>query len=323
MKPRRLRFFVELDAADLASLFTDEVLAMLRGLEAGVTLALRDLSAERARVVRKLQVAGVPIGAWLLVERQHGYFATLHNVDAVAAQAERTLAWARTEGLAFEALGLDFEPDLRELDALFERPVSTMRQWLMRARTPELHADAEARYRTLVAALRAEGVAVESYQLPTLVEDRRKGRAALARLTGSVDVPTDREVVMLYSSLLGPTGAGLVAHWAPHCRAVGLGSTGGGVDPLPKLDWVALERDLLVAAAHVDDISVFSLEGCVAQGFLPRLRDFEWNRPAPTLALQKPMARGLRAAVRTVGRLAMAGSAPPLASKAAPGGSSR
>jgi hypothetical protein len=305
VKPTRLRFFLELDAHELEPTLTEDVLSALRRLDAGVTMGLRDLSADRARAVRRMTDAGIPVGAWLLVAREHGYFATIENADVVAARAREVRAWAAREGLAFEALGLDFEPDLRELDLLHSRPVSILHGWARKARNVSAHDAAVERYRTLVRELKAEGATVESYQLPALVEDRRKGRSVLQRLTGSLDVPVDREVVMLYSSLMGPTGAGLVAHWAPHCTAIGLGSTGGGVDSLPKLSWAELERDLLVAAAHASDLSLFSLEGCLQQDVLPRLVDFDWSRPAPSLPVQGPLARGVRAALRTAGRLAL------------------
>lgn len=305
MKPTRFRFFLELDAHELEIALTSDVLATLRRLGAGVTMGLRDLSLDRARAVRRLNEAGVPVGAWLLVSRDHGYFATVENAGIVAARAREVRAWAAREQLTFEALGLDFEPDLRELDLLHSRPVSILHGWAKKARNVSAHDAAVASYRDLVRELKAEGTTVESYQLPALVEDRRKGLSVLQRLTGSLDVPVDREVVMLYSSLMGPTGAGLVAHWAPHCTAIGLGSTGGGVDSLPKLTWGELERDLLVATAYAQDLSLFSLEGCLAQDFLPRLVDFDWSRPAPSLPVQGPLARGVRAALRTAGRLAV------------------
>jgi len=73
---------------------------------------------------------------------------------------------------------------------------------------------------------------------------------------------------MLYSSLYG---APFLAAWAPACRAIGVGSTGGGVDPLPKLSFEDLARDLAAAQRWTDDVSIFSLEGCVEAGFLARL----------------------------------------------------
>jgi small subunit ribosomal protein S1 len=50
-----------------------------------------------------------------------------------------------------------------------------------------------------------------------------------------------------------------------------------------------------------EDIFVFSLEGCVAQGFLSRLQDFDWEEPLvmPTAEIQQVelMRKGLRGAL--------------------------
>ena len=50
------------------------------------------------------------------------------------------------------------------------------------------------------------------------------------------------------------------------------------------LSWDELERDLRLAWAWTDDLFIYSLEGCVKRGFLPRLKTFTWDQPilAPT-----------------------------------------
>ena len=40
---------------------------------------------------------------------------------------------------------------------------------------------------------------------------------------------------------------------------------------------MSFRRDALLAHQLTDDIHVFSLEGCVAQGFLERLRTVDWS----------------------------------------------
>jgi hypothetical protein len=135
-------------------------------------------------------------------------------------------------------------------------------------------------YRRLIARIRDAGFRAESYQFPLVLADRSAGGSLWQRIAGGLDVAVDREVVMLYTSLLGRPGPGLVERLAPTVRAVGLGSTGGGIDHLPKLTWAQLERDLLLASAACTDLSIFSLEGCVEQGFLQRLRDFDYARRA-------------------------------------------
>lgn len=90
--------------------------------------------------------------------------------------------------------------------------------------------------------------------------------------------------------------------YAREAEAVAVGSTGGGPDipghpQVPALDWDAFSRDLLLAHHWCDHLLVHSLEGCVWQGFLPRLRTLEWDQPvsAPRTAL---VAKALRALLR-------------------------
>jgi hypothetical protein len=51
------------------------------------------------------------------------------------------------------------------------------------------------------------------------------------------------------------------------------------------LTWDALERDLQLAAHHTDTIYLFSLEGCVERGLLPRLNQIDWTAtPRPEVS---------------------------------------
>ncbi len=77
--------------------------------------------------------------------------------------------------------------------------------------------------------MRADGWTVENYQLPPMADERRAGSTLLQRLFGLVDVRTDREVWMLYSSFFGGLGPGLLWSYGPEAPAVGVGSTGGAL----------------------------------------------------------------------------------------------
>lgn len=96
-------------------------------------------------------------------------------------------------------------------------------------------------------------------------------------------VRTDREVWMLYSSFMRRLGPRLLCTYGPESAAIAVGTTGGGPDvpghpQMPVLSWQELARDLRLARRWTDDLYVHSLEGCVWQGFLPRLRTFDWTR---------------------------------------------
>lgn len=301
MRPTRLSFFSELTGPGLLALAERaDVVALLRQLGARVTMALRDLSTERRDAVLRLTAAGVPVDAWLLVAREHGYFATADNVNEVDARVDAFLAWRG--GLPVHALGFDFEPDLRELELLFAAPVRGVRTlWARRAQRQRVR-DAKAGYAAVVQKVRAAGLAVESYQFPLLWADRAAGSELFGRVAGALDVPVDREVAMAYSSLLGPFGAGLVEQTARRVRSIAVGSTGGGVDPLPPLSFEALRRDVLVAAHMCRDVSVFSLEGCVARGFLEPLARLDWGEPAHVSRLQRMGATTVRVIIHQLAR---------------------
>lgn len=100
------------------------------------------------------------------------------------------------------------------------------------------------------------------------------------RFGGLVDVPVDREVLMLYSSMFQPIGNRILWSYAEEAQAIGIGSTGGGVlmegvkAPKP-MTWDEFSTDLRLAWQSGKPVYVFSLEGCVDQDFLPRLVTFD------------------------------------------------
>ncbi|MDY6846249.1 MAG: hypothetical protein SVP52_03845, partial [Chloroflexota bacterium] len=106
----------------------------------------------------------------------------------------------------------------------------------------------------------------------------------IQRTLGLVDIDVDREVLMLYSSFLRPYGSAVLWNYAPEADSVGVGSTGGGVDiegviDIEPLTWQELSRDLRLCFTKNKPIHIFSLEGCVEQGFLSKLNTFVWDDP--------------------------------------------
>jgi hypothetical protein len=211
MKPTRLSFFNEQDSPELSELVGDAaVLKELHALRAQVTMGLRDLSDERAFAVRRLCDEGVPVGAWLLLPREQGYFATYDNVEAVEARVDAVLRWAARHHLDLTSLGFDFEPDLRELDALFHHPVRALAGWARRSRDRPRRERALEAYRALITRLQSEGWSIETYQFPLLLEDRAADSHFLQRFCSSLNMPVERKVMIAYSSLFRPLSPELV-----------------------------------------------------------------------------------------------------------------
>jgi hypothetical protein len=61
------------------------------------------------------------------------------------------------------------------------------------------------------------------------------------------------------------------------------------------LDWNEFSRDLIVASHFTRQIGVYDLEGCIRQGFLPRLVAMDWSQSVviPKGATQRAARFGL------------------------------
>jgi hypothetical protein len=277
-------FACELEPGPLAALFADPtVVEQLRSLDATVALGLLDLSAERAAVARRLQEAGVPLVAWLLLPKEEGYWFNASNTTQAAARYDAFRAWTAEHGLRWTGIGFDVEPDYEEMGMLVTGQIGALlprlfRRLFDRDTVPR----AERAYAALVGRARADGYRVESYHFPFIADERRAGSWLLRRAFQLVDVPADTEVFMLYTSFTPGIGPGILWSYAPDAGGIGVGSTGGGVElpgEPPPLTWKALARDLRLARRWSGEVFIFSLEGCVRHGYLARLIDFDWNAP--------------------------------------------
>jgi hypothetical protein len=311
MIPPRLTFFCELEARPLQALFADPtVTEHLVALEAAVSLGLVELTNERAEVVRCLNRAGIPLIAWQLLPKEQGYWFNIGNAPQAAARYADFQRWTAQHGLVWEAVGLDIETDIHEMRLLMVdrrrlAPVLLRRLW----NVGQLR-QAQVAYAALVAQIRAAGYRVDSYLIPLIVDERSVGSTLIQRLFALVDLPVDREVLMLYSSFYRPRGAALLWSYGRQAQSIGLGVTGGGVQVAnvvqPRfLDWEEFARDLRLAQRWTDDIHIFSLEGCVQQGFLQRLLGFDWDSPVTPPPARVAEVERLRAVLR-MGLLASA-----------------
>jgi hypothetical protein len=109
---------------------------------------------------------------------------------------------------------------------------------------------------------------------------------------GITALNSDREVLMLYSSGFDKNGDAILWSYAHQAQGIGLGSTGGGVildddQPMKAMRWLDLRRDLLIASSFTERIYIFSLEGCIANQYLEKLVNFDWNG-----SVQMPVENG-------------------------------
>lgn len=286
MSQPAMTFFCELPPEQLTRLFDGRfVIDDLKALDATLSLGILDLSKERAEVVKRLNKAGVPVIAWLLLPEADGYWFNVDNYEKAAARYVAFKAWTTQYDLQWAGIGLDIEMDINDVrtalsgtaDKSFAKKL--IRKFFDKARV--VHARRS--YQALVDLIHADGHPVESYHLPLITDERRARATVLQRTLGLIDIETEREVLMLYTSILTSQGDAVLWSYAPEADSVGVGITGGGVDLSPAvktepLTWKAFARDLRLCVMQEKPVHIFSLEGCVEQGFLSKLNTFDWDK---------------------------------------------
>ena len=278
-----LTFACELDSRDFQNLFADpQLIEKLKLLEAEITVGLKDFTDERAEVILRLNQAGIPVTAWLLLPVEQGYWFNLDNVAFAEQRYLDFLAWTKKYQLNWLRVGLDIEPDIRMIQSFKQGIFPGLRQVIQKIRTRNRRDESCSRYRALVHQIQTDGFSVESYQLPLCVDARLANSTLLEHLLGILDLSVDHEVLMTYSSFSRPFGSAIMWNYGRNTSAIGIGSTGGGVDlegvaDTRPINWDELRNDLLIAHRLKNDIFIFSLEGCLEQGYLDQIIALDWN----------------------------------------------
>jgi hypothetical protein len=283
MSKPTLTFFCELESQPLADFFHNgQVIKELQKLGANLSLGILDLSTQRAEVVKKLNRAGIPVTAWILLPRELGYWTSLDTIDETEQRYQEFKAWVMEHKLKFVAVGLDIEPRLDTMSGFSRQPANQIMKVIQRFFTNRCFRLAKLQAQQLIQTIREDGYPVETYQFPTVVDERAARSNVLARTLGIPDLDADREVLMLYSSFFPVYADSILWSYARQCQAVGVGSSGGGVEiegvpPLKTLRWIDLKRDLLLSSQAAGHLYIFSLEGCVENKFMNRLLDLDWE----------------------------------------------
>jgi len=189
-------------------------------------IMVSDLSSERARVVRQLNQAGIPVVGIPLFPWEHGYYFTVDNAPQATKRYEQWKRWTAEHGLVWDWVGLDIEPEARVYQQLMANPWGLVPILLPLLRDRQRVRRAREAYGALVNQIHADGWQVENYQFLLIADERRVGSTLLQRLMGLVDVRTDREVWMQYTSFVGSLGPGILWSYGPESDAIAVGTTG-------------------------------------------------------------------------------------------------
>jgi len=253
----------------------------LKSLNATVAVPIQDFSPQRVDIVQLLNRQNIPVVAWIVLPREQGYYLTADNSPQAASRVADFEAWTRTNGLRWAAVGLDIEPNFDELVQLRANRWRLIKTLLARSVNLRRIGRARKAYTTLIGHIHSLGYPVQIYQMPYIPAERDVHSTLPDRLLGTVDVSGDQNYLMLYTTFARPIGAGMIWSLGPHAEGIAVGSTDGDTAPgtgSGPLDWNEFSRDLIVASHFTRRVGVYDLEGCIRQGFLPRLMAMDWSQ---------------------------------------------
>jgi hypothetical protein len=208
--------------------------------------------------------------------------------------------------LSWAALSLDLEPDIDDLRVLFVEsdPRAFLARALRRIVDGQRLERGDVAYRRLVETARSDGLAVESYRFPFLLDDRRARSTIVHRVLSAPTLRVSPETLMLYGSFSGRLGPAILASYGRGADAIAVGTTAA-----TSSRW-ACHSSARMGRAEARPAARTPLHrrhhrpqprGCVEQGILGRLERFDWAAPAPPVPTGDAMAvAAVRAAVCVV-----------------------
>lgn len=262
-------------------------------------MGIMDLAAERAEVVKLLNQHRIQVVAWLLLPKEEGYWFNMNNGQQALERYCNFKHWTEQNNLQWKGIGLDLEPDINDLKSIPKNKTVLFWRSYRRLFQSDLIDKSGLYYKKLLQEIESDGYEVESYIINFMYDERHAKTQSLQKLTGILDLPTNKEIPMLYSSYLGENGPGYILEYGKEAEAIAIGITGGGVmiegiDHGEVLNWEVFSRDLLLASQMAKEVHIFSLEGCVQQGFISRLKDFSFDKKTNAYSNEQQTVKRLR-----------------------------
>ena len=276
-----ISFFNELKSDDLVKLFKDTtIIKDLKEIKGEIRMGMLDMTDERSLVVKELNKAGIPVVAWLLLPEEKGYWFHSGNGRLAVDRYNEFKSWSEKSQLHFSGIGIDLELDMNDAKLIKNDPWKLIRKLPGRLYDRSTYDSGVVIYNQLVERMIKDGYEVESYYASFIKDETAQGNTSIQQMTKFLDIKTPKEIPMLYSSFIGnPDGLFKIYGLDVNATAVGIGSTGGGVDTtLHTLNWDELKHDLITAGSFCAELHIFSLEGCVKNGFLSKIKDIQFTK---------------------------------------------
>ncbi len=253
------------------------------GLQLNLAISLADaFSSDLKKLLQTAEAEGVPVGAWLLLSDQQGYWPNATNAKLFCNGVAYFIDWLSSQKLSVHEIIVDMETPLmmsRLLKTqLFRGLKCEYQRWL----SPENHQqfwEGAAHFQRLVKDLHQLGLRAQVVTYPMIVHDLAAGHTAFQEFLQVPVTPVewDQVSLMVYRSsfqdlLPFAISAELVYRYfelakqvlptTPICAALGVVGSIGKVSEGGFQNPDALRQDLAAArAAGIESAQLFSLDG--------------------------------------------------------------
>jgi hypothetical protein len=287
----------------LTDFWRDEVYAHLSIHQMRVCMAIRDTSDLRAEVVRQLNRRRIPVVAWIVPdEHTAARDYRMHDAAAFSERYQHIHQWSVAQGLRWDAIGIDIEPDIRDTVRFGDDPKVDYQTLIQRFGNRWHIDEATTQYQSVMTRIHADGYHSESYEVPFVRDDRVSQSTVARRLLGLPNLAAHHTVVRLCSSAARPYGPGLIATYAPEYSAVIIGTVDGGDDANHPLSLAELLRDVAhVAACGVKRIYITEMAHIFANGWHEHIaQPTWWRQPLPVADENHRQVARMRAGLRAL-----------------------
>lgn len=296
-------YIYDMPAHTMPDFWSEAVYTHLSIHQMRVCMAIRDTSDMRASVVRQLNRRRIPVVAWIVPD-EHATMRDyrMHDAESVHTRYTQLQQWSVSQGLRWEAIGIDVEPDVRDTVRFGDDPKVDYQTLIQRFGNRWHIEDATNAYKSVMAQIHADGHISESYEVPFVRDDRVSRSTVARRLLGLPDLAAHQTVVRLCSSAARPYGPGLIATYAPEYTAVIIGNVDDGHQANHPLSLAELMRDVAhVAACGVKHIYINEMAHIFTQGWHEHIAQPTWLRqPLPVADETHRQVARMRAGVRAL-----------------------
>lgn len=275
-----ISFFSEIQGYRLLELLNDNNIEQLKRLNASIRMGITDVSDSRAKVVQRLNEAGIPVTAWLLLPKKDGYWLNASKGEKASKRYREFSTWTKNNKLKWERIGFSFEPEAYDSKITSRSYVSIAQVFFKRLLKNNSQELAKSEYPAVLGSIKNDGYRIETYISPYEYDANVTECNSWYNINGTFLPPSHEEIPIFFNHYGASDKHALAQHIVygrqNHAKTVLIGSMNPN-KPLSKienahpLNLEQIYHHLQVAQPRGVNIAIYGLEGAIKQGILEKL----------------------------------------------------